>query len=108
MRRWLAEVEKNPQPAQLLKNRQLALDTVGQWPTWLFDHSFANFFAKIVDVILGHQDLDAMHELLGGPGSLREDRARHPRIPGPQMYSCTARRILRGFGCRPHVVLRPL
>src|SRR5581483_3042965 len=31
----------------------------------LLDHPFANFLAEVVDVVLGHQDLDAVHELLG-------------------------------------------
>jgi hypothetical protein len=39
----------------------------------LFDHSFANFLAKVVDVVLRHQDLDAVHEFLGRSGILRED-----------------------------------
>ena len=34
----------------------------------LFEHAFAGFFREVVDIVLSHQDLDAMHELLGRTG----------------------------------------
>jgi hypothetical protein len=39
----------------------------------LLDHPFANFLAKFVDVVLRHQDLDPVHELLGRPRILGKD-----------------------------------
>ena len=39
----------------------------------LLDHPLANLFAKVVDVVLGHQNLDAVHELLGRTRVFRED-----------------------------------
>ncbi|HEX5367803.1 MAG TPA: hypothetical protein VFY10_00130 [Dehalococcoidia bacterium] len=41
------------------------------WPMalpGLLDHSLANFFAKVVDVVLGHQNLDAVHKLFRRSG----------------------------------------
>ena len=39
----------------------------------LLDHPLANLFTKVVDVVLGHQHLDAVHELLGRTRVFRED-----------------------------------
>ena len=39
----------------------------------LLDHPLANFLAEVVDVVLRHQDLDAVHEFLGRPRVFRED-----------------------------------
>ncbi|MDP7155743.1 MAG: hypothetical protein QF705_04775 [Arenicellales bacterium] len=39
----------------------------------LLGHALAGLFRKVVDVVLRHQHLDAMHELLGGSGIGGED-----------------------------------
>ncbi|KQM17259.1 hypothetical protein ASE73_09775 [Sphingomonas sp. Leaf24] len=39
----------------------------------LLEHSLARLLRQVVDVVLGHQHLDAVHELLGGPRLLRDD-----------------------------------
>ncbi|MEE4450499.1 hypothetical protein V2S85_02520 [Novosphingobium resinovorum] len=38
----------------------------------LLQHALADLFGEIVDIVLRHQDLDAVHELFGGPGFPRK------------------------------------
>ncbi|MCM8731962.1 hypothetical protein NFE57_13415 [Hephaestia sp. MAHUQ-44] len=48
----------------------------GAWPIpllGLFDHAFADFFGKVVDVVFRHQHLDAVHELFGRTRFLGKD-----------------------------------
>jgi hypothetical protein len=33
-----------------------------------FKHAFAGFFGQVVDIVLGHEDLDTVDEFFGGPG----------------------------------------
>ncbi|OFW21780.1 MAG: hypothetical protein A3G21_09355 [Acidobacteria bacterium RIFCSPLOWO2_12_FULL_66_21] len=67
----------------------------------LFAHALPNFFGEVVDVVLGHQDPDPVHELLGRPRIVRQDHAfldqvdleievayRHPVLDVPVQAVC--------------------